>query len=93
MNAMAFWSKSCGFNGWRKAHFVEGAWHTTACATSKTLDELNAHGEHWALVTVEEAQAQIISRCPKSMKRGLWTCWKCFRRSTGAERLTVSHSS
>lgn len=59
MKAMAFWSKSCGFNGWRKAHFVEGAWHTTACATSKTLEELNAHGDHWELVTVEEAQARF----------------------------------
>lgn len=59
MKAMAFWSKSCGFNGWRKAHFVEGMWHTTACATSKTLEALNAHGDHWELVTIEEAQARF----------------------------------
>lgn len=55
MTAMAFWSKSSAFTGWRKAHFVDGAWHTTACATSKTLEELNAHGDSWELVTVEEA--------------------------------------
>ncbi|MCS2164478.1 hypothetical protein [Scandinavium manionii] len=40
MTAMAFWSKSRTFNGWRKAHFVDGARNTTACTTSKTLEEL-----------------------------------------------------
>ncbi|MCW2456972.1 UNVERIFIED_ORG: hypothetical protein M2414_004733 [Rahnella aquatilis] len=55
MTAMAFWSKSSAFTGWRKAHFVDGAWHTTACSTLKTLEELNAHGDRWELVTVEEA--------------------------------------
>ncbi|WP_337263703.1 MULTISPECIES: hypothetical protein [unclassified Serratia (in: enterobacteria)] len=59
MTKMAFWSKSSGVNGWRKAHFVDGAWHTTACATSKTLEALNAHGDHWELVTVEEAQERF----------------------------------
>ncbi|WP_337049803.1 hypothetical protein [Serratia fonticola] len=52
MTAMAFWSKSSAFNGWCKAHFVEGAWRTTACVTSKTLEELNANGDRWELVTV-----------------------------------------
>lgn|GEM_PF-983573 len=59
MTAMAFWSKSSAFNGWRTAHFVDGAWHTTACTTSKTLEELNAHGDRWELVTAEEATARF----------------------------------
>lgn len=61
MTAMAFWSKSSAFNGWRKAHFVDGAWHTTACVNSKTLEELNAHGECWELVTVAEATARFAA--------------------------------
>ncbi|QIU88517.1 hypothetical protein [Yokenella regensburgei] len=59
MKAMAFWSKSSAFNGWCNAHFVEGAWHTTACAASKTLAELNVHGARWELVTLEEAQERF----------------------------------
>lgn len=59
MNTMAFWSKSSGYNGWRNAYFVNGAWHTMDCATSKTLKELNAYGDYWELVTVEEAQERF----------------------------------
>lgn len=61
MTAMAFWSKSSAFNGWRRAHFVDGAWRTTACAASKTLEELNANGDRWELVTVEEAKARFAA--------------------------------
>ncbi|EDW9825518.1 hypothetical protein GTR05_004746 [Salmonella enterica] len=57
--AMAFWSKSSAFNGWRRAHFIDGAWRTTACAASKTLEQLNKHGDFWELITVEEACARF----------------------------------
>ncbi|MBC3252430.1 hypothetical protein KGP26_29365 (plasmid) [Serratia sp. JSRIV002] len=60
MTAMAFWSKSSEFDGWRKAHFVDGAWRTMV--SPKTLDELNTRGDYWELVTVEEAIERFIRK-------------------------------
>lgn len=59
MTAMAFWNQSSIHYGWHKACFAEGVWRVTGYAGSKTLEQLNAHGDTWELVTEEEAKARF----------------------------------
>ncbi|OVZ88299.1 hypothetical protein CBW54_09625 [Yersinia kristensenii] len=57
MSEMAFWRESSVFNGWQKAHLVEGEYRSSASAGSMTFAELRDLG--WELLTVEEARTRF----------------------------------
>jgi hypothetical protein len=54
MSKMAFWSKH-DVREWREAFLVDGVYRACPSATGWTLEQLNADGDRWELVTFDEA--------------------------------------
>ncbi|MCP2234015.1 hypothetical protein [Erwinia aphidicola] len=55
MSKMVFWNKNAARTDWRDAFLVDGVYRASPEATAWTLEQLNADGGNFEMVTFEEA--------------------------------------